>query len=177
MTTTIAGTTLTHRQPRERPTHDLAAHMQVYSLVEVGVGHAGGEGGGIVGRGKFIGASCQGCVGGGDSWRQGVPGGRGGGVPSYMQPAWMESKTCARLAMLDPKAGTGISEGWDAVSQLSVRLGPYEPGPGSSPADAAASPGLTACPPGPIPIPTMMGYNVCSTIGFVLFHPGVSVRS
>ena len=42
--------------------------------------------------------------------------------------------------MLEPKAGTGTSEGCEAASQLSVRLLPYAPGPGWSPAEAVAIP-------------------------------------
>ncbi len=53
----------------------------------------------------------------------------------------------ADLAMLEPNPGAKFSEGCDAASQLSVRLPPYAPGPGISPAEGSAIPGLIDFPP------------------------------
>ncbi len=53
----------------------------------------------------------------------------------------------ADLAMLEPNPGAKFSAGCDAASQLSVRLPPYAPGPGISPAEGSAIPGLIDFPP------------------------------
>lgn len=49
--------------------------------------------------------------------------------------------------MLEPKGGAKLSDGCDAVSQLFVSSLPYAPGPGLSPAEGGATPGLVDLPP------------------------------
>ena len=63
-------------------------------------------------------------------------------VPSHVMAAIIN------LAMLEPKPGAKLSDGCEAMSQLSVKLLPYAPGPGFSAAEAISIiPGLEVFPP------------------------------